>query len=136
MMDTSETYIKMCDNPYIQGQRQVGVNWQEGDYFCWKPPSGLIVTLAYDCWCDSVSHAASRDEGDTWLPTQSQLQEMVGGFESFPKFWQEFNGYENKYDIDEAEWAFCKGFTSMEQLWLAFMMKENRNKTWDGEAWS
>lgn len=26
-------------------------------------------------------------------------------------------------------------FTSMEQLWLAFVMKEKYNKTWDGNEW-
>ncbi len=29
----------------------------------------------------------------------------------------------------------AKSFTSMEQLWLAFVMKEKYNKVWDGEEW-
>lgn len=35
----------------------------------------------------------------------------------------------------ERESEYINQFTSMEQLWLAFVIKEKYNKTWDGEQW-
>lgn len=36
----------------------------------------------------------------------------------------------NNYSMDDQHWLI-----SMEQLWLAFVMKELYNKQWDGEKW-
>ena len=77
-----------------------------------------------------------------WLPTQSQLQEMTD-----KKYFQSMVNYLiamiNKISGHSIT---CSGepcfrqcyydkFTSMEQLWLAFVMKEKYNKTWDGSDW-
>ena len=72
-----------------------------------------------------------------WLPTQAQLQDMIGegfiekyGLKGFISFFGDF--------ADESEYmdnGNDKRFTSMEQLWLAFVMKEKFNKIWDGEEW-
>ena len=61
-----------------------------------------------------------------WLPRQDQLQEMVdGGFahQTLERFYQWYHS------------GISKCLSSMEQLWLAFVMKEKYNKTWDGETW-
>ena len=66
--------------------------------------------------------------GFTWLPRQDQLQEMSEYFPSTlllnSMFW---NFAKDCYLPDEA---------SMEQLWLAFVMKELHNKQWTGSEWS
>lgn len=116
-MDTSETYIKMCEKA-------------EPDLIFQTP---RLLEDTHNYW-------ASRGFGipslhPVWLPRQDQLQEMVGGFEAGFIDWREwkkniypsFGGYTN---------PFSKlGFTSFEQLWLAFVMKEKYDKVWNGERW-
>jgi hypothetical protein len=64
-----------------------------------------------------------------WLPRQDQLQEMVeypdlgSILRDVREFWMLNSSY---HPID---------FTSMEQLWLAFVMKEKFDKVWNGEGW-
>lgn len=79
-----------------------------------------------------------RDDGMSyiWLPRQDQLQEMIIGLpqchgrvmkpliECLVKFEEWFHNDEPKAE-----------FNSMEQLWLAFVMKEKYKKTWDGRKW-
>jgi len=70
-----------------------------------------------------------REEGNC-LKTQDQIQGMLPFGNLAPHalllcFWN----FVDK-DIDH---RFV--YTSMEQLWLAFYMKEKHNKTWDGEKW-
>ena len=60
-----------------------------------------------------------------WLPRQGQLQAMVdGGFthQNLERFYQWYRSGINQH------------LSSMEQLWLAFVMKEN-NKVWDEDKW-
>jgi len=74
-----------------------------------------------------------------WLPRQDQLQEMVDANHL------DNHRYSNRMVIqffpivmptcDIEECAKVK-INSMEQLWLAFVMKEKFNKTWDGKNWS
>ncbi len=47
---------------------------------------------------------------------------MAGRFDFFCK------------DLDY-HWCKTHSITSMEQLWLAFVMKEKHGKTWDGNQW-
>jgi len=68
-----------------------------------------------------------------WLPTQDQLQEM---------FYEKDNYNKSMYPVLESLYAFaCSMYTksypptSMEQLWLAFVMKEKYKKVWNREDW-
>jgi len=90
------------------------------------------------------AHPESFANFDVTKNAQDQLQEMVD-FEPF----QDVNEMIHKdcclhSFIWFCEWGYGashfvrqpkKIFTSMEQLWFAFMMKENHGKTWDGESW-
>lgn len=63
-----------------------------------------------------------------WLPRQDQLPEMVFGSEVIST------------GIVQSLWEFCREnssvpLDSMEQLWLAFVMKEKFGKTWAGDKW-
>lgn len=69
-----------------------------------------------------------------YLPRQDQLQEIlefpVGSF--CDNFWSALANIH--------KWAFDKKWLdyiplTMEQLWLAFVMKEKYNKVWDGKDW-
>ena len=64
-----------------------------------------------------------------WLPRQDQLQGM---------FTLRF--IDSHYRLMRECWEFalvsdgCK-FASLEQLWLAFVMKEKHGKVWTGKSW-
>ncbi len=62
-----------------------------------------------------------------WLPRQDQLQEMarlcVGGSNIYGRLRQ------------ITEFQMKTPHQTMEQLWLAFVMKEKFNKTWNGSEW-
>jgi len=62
-----------------------------------------------------------------WLPRQDQLQEMViDNCESLNHL---------LYKILSFHADSHRKYTSMEQLWLAFVMKEKYSKIWDGKEW-
>lgn len=112
-MDTSKTYIKMhLALPMKEEPR-------EGDYF-YDPDSGHSGKMG-EVYFDTSKMIK--------LYEQDQLQEMVGTKDAFLLL---------KYFSD---WGLssdrCKNrdflLLSMEQLWLAFYMKENHNKVWLNE---
>ena len=122
-MDKSELYIKMCDCPEIQALRPMNERWELGDY----------LSEGYIRW--TVADGSMRKcVSDIWLPRQDQLQEMIK---------PDFKGmyYKGKADdyavyvLDVLSYNDLTDFESMEQLWLAFVMKERFNKVWDGEKW-
>lgn len=68
-----------------------------------------------------------------WLPLQEDLQEMV------PKEYEN-EGFEwklRRFKVWHSEeiWGTGHSFTSIKQLWLAFLMKELVEKFWSGEKW-
>ena len=112
-MDTSETYIKMR----VAAIPDLG--------------KGLLIEspcnhMASDVWVDSKGDWYYATESRVCqLDRQDQLQEMVGysDIHSLMMHFWDFIGYDH----------IC---TSLEQLWLAFVMKEKYNKTWNGENWN
>ena len=149
-MDTTETYIKMCekateiqkDTPQEVGGSSKGFalggliflsqREREGDYF-WVHDREMIDI------CEACGHKHSYHVEDkvVWLPRQDQLQEMVmrencsedikdGAFLTTCLMvdWYKESGF------TQSGW-----FSSMEQLWLAFVMKEKYNKVWNGSEW-
>ena len=133
-MDTSKTYIKMCDCPEIQEGHEHG----EPDYIAGKLDNESWYVVTY---CDEHTPY----EGIwRWLPRQDQLQEMV--IESLTASLHD--GFEHRRLIVltgrfrdfvshcfPEEPLYSERFDSMEQLWLAFVMKEKHGKVWNGSAW-
>ncbi|KKN22239.1 hypothetical protein LCGC14_0917400 [marine sediment metagenome] len=114
-MDVSPEYIKMCDCPEIQKRRGA---WSAHDY------EYLDIHIPYD-----TPLVDGMKVGEAiWLPRQDQLQAMVDA---------DWTG-----ELLRRFYNWCKdyGFTtkvrkSMEQLWLAFVMKELHNKAWGRDGW-
>ena len=133
-MDTSETYIKMCEKAEdIQDSRWLG-GLVHGDYFS-----------RLDRWegnCDIFGGVDRHYKGEItkgfiWLPRQDQLQKMAG----VSKAWHflewikriTFKPISEGISPDvllqyDTQW-------SMEQLWLAFVMQEKYGKVWNEEEW-
>lgn len=118
-MDTSETYIKM---------RLVAIP----DLGMGNSPSVHNHHIGKDVWvAENGDFYYFTEYTACQLERQDQLQEMVID--------KSISGMGLCYDM----WKFIestKGRSwllgySMEQLWLAFVMKEKYNKVWDGEKW-
>ncbi len=147
-MDTSKKYIKMCE------EAEEIVIYGENNFERLRPLfvfDKLLERVSLVIWlpqkmrerlnCKNgeviVSVEQNRDKGVyieegkmgivIWLPRQDQLQEML---------WQGLDEYEHwiqkLYDFI-LDLPFEP--MSMEQLWLAFIMKEKYNKIWDKDKW-
>ena len=154
-MDTSETYIKMCEKAEeIQRLKVFEVKHgsslllEDGD-FIWEGSEAIVISddsrsiHQYDQYRPkySVSLAGFREgdgyETDTlvWLPTQAQLQAMLD-----KHLWR-LNGdfFDWLFDSVEDGWHISENNTdflhSMEQFWLGFVMFELHQKVWNGEKW-
>jgi hypothetical protein len=123
VMDTSPEYIKMCEAEEIQAFKQ-GKLWDGIDVYA------LDGAVHY-------GYEGSPSIRAIWLPRQDQLQEMLKDNPIFDTWIVQLNRvfnyvFENyfakPYDLKELP-------KSMEELWLAFVMKERSQKTWNGEEW-
>lgn len=78
----------------------------------------------------------SREQRDYWqkkdklilLPTQVQLQGLLNE----PLWWLVWYFEEFTVDMTDKD---CFNDTSMEEIWLAFVIEEKYNKIWTGENW-
>ena len=129
-MDNSKDYILMCEKiKEIQQLRGEGL-WENGDFYT----DDILKEHNREA---SVFEEASDEPYEmyhpTWLPRQGQLQKMIKDkwkseyclyyLAMFIKFWKH---YDEKYIVS---------FNSMEQLWLAFVMKEKYNRIWNKKEW-
>lgn len=125
-MDTSEQYIKMCDCEEIQGHRDVfetiGIDDENYDPRIRIDKQGSFWWESNTTW-EKTKHI--------WLPRQDQLQEMVANGDCAYDLFHRFEIWVNWYDNEISQLEL-----SMNQLWLAFVMKERFNKVWDGDSWN
>ena len=96
------------------------------DDICEEP--NIFVDVDYD---DETSLNVTEYEM-IWLPTQTQLQEIIEGDSVDSIF---FFTLEKLSDFAICNDNYVKDFNSMEQLWLAFVMKEKYNKVWSDGEW-
>ncbi len=107
-MDTSETYVKMCEQAKeIQEIKPKDNTWDIKSF--WAPAIPNI-----------------------WLPRQDQLQEMIK--DKFRLKTGEIFLIQPFYYFSLSQF-YQKVNASMEQLWLAFVMKEKYGKLWNGQNW-
>ena len=122
-MDTSETYIKMCEKEEkIQALRpQVMIDSVKHYY------KGV-----YQYEVDSDGEFRFYRDKFIWLPRQDQLQEMLGNFDKCQDILHEYLSSRVGCPMSE---LWPSPIFSMEQLWFALVMKEKYNETWDGVNW-
>jgi len=159
-MDTSETYIKMCEKaeeiqPHFEEDDSVGGTFIGGNLLChhqsnWerehsKIPSGVFYVMeeSYTDTCTTCGNEEDKHKviKTIWLPRQDQLQEMIG--KEYPLSFMALVDFVLSYEDPDADKPaeLCADnevltkLTSREQLELAFVMKEKYNKTWNGEDW-
>ena len=127
-MDTSEQYIKMCDCPEIQN----GYLYDNGDFFFDTKKKDVGVFHGKLVWLANLD----MKENKIWLPRQDQIQKMM----KYLSLWELMYGFwkyiqDLNYLGTKPDEYLIKNFNSMEQLWLAFYMKEKHNKVWDEDRW-
>lgn len=153
-MDTSPEYILQCEKA-----EEIQALWQckSGDWFYAKEnlgdandksfiAKGEIVCngdIANFCWESSCDFGGGIDNFNNaiWLPRQDQLQAILDIkhhptllLHAFHKWAVIENNWVQYLPYGDGEATNCP-FTSMEQLWLAFVMKEKYDKVWTGEDW-
>ncbi|KKL59666.1 hypothetical protein LCGC14_2213010 [marine sediment metagenome] len=131
-MDTSKEYILMCEKAgEIQEYGHIKSEKWEKEHYPMLPESNSIYR-----------HLPTKENPArlVWLPRQDQLQEMIDY--PFPaQLVQDFANWcsENHYygigKGKKFKLLENLGHLSMEQLWLAFVMKEKYQKTWNGKEW-
>ena len=130
-MDNTETYIKMCDCPEIQGMWEYNYgDWYFRMYYGTSKWRRIYVNQCIG----GLSGGERIERKSLWLPRQDQLQEMV------LKYWWEDEQPGNNISVmlQKFDWWLndtCPNNPSMEQLWLAFVMKELYQKLWTGTGW-
>jgi hypothetical protein len=141
MMDTSKIYIKMCEMATeIQRRELVGGDFYSGRVIQGCTGDGWNIVK----WSDQkrVSGGIGTTTKLTkckrpdviWLPRQDQLQEMIDSpMEDIMGL-----GYiisSDQVNHDAYKYLNPDKFESMEQLWLAIVMKDNFGKYWNGQDW-
>lgn len=161
-MDTSETYVKMCEKAVKQSEigeayKRLSPESKWGSIICFRSFMGMVVlsskrkeltgiasfmpeTLAIRLWCEDNTdirilkgNLSFSDEG---FPVfrQDQLQEMVTDCAYDIRFSTAMQSL--IYHLNKfMEYNSVPHCNSMEQLWLAFVMNEEYGKAWNGEDW-
>ncbi len=142
-MDTSETYIKQCAKASeIQSLRKAtqkeldyhgkaSPHWQPGDFYTCTTGRGRF---------DGIISEGEDNPPDmfkpVWLPRQDQLQEIVKNAQSGDWLFDLLDGFHD-FALGNGIYGTSTHykFESMEQLWLAFIMKGKYNKVWNGKDW-
>ena len=151
-MDTSKEYINMCEKAVeIQELKIIRKSKKVTSVPCWQFAKGDFFSSQSGIYVEGG--LPSFDNGQyyklsdfVWLPRQDQLQRMV--YEDCVANCEKTTHWELKQFYFELlldahklyAWYQSEGYDydhldSMEQLWLAFVMKEKYNKTWNGEDW-
>jgi len=120
-MDTTKQYLLMCEKANeIQVLRPTESN---GDWCNWMG----------DTKCINVGIVILH-KNIIWLPRQDQLQEMIK-LKSLRQSYINFDFFLGLDRADHRDVMSRYGLNTMEQLWLAFVMKEKYNKIWNGTDW-
>lgn len=139
-MGTSKEYIKMCE------QVDLGFEFNIGDLVFLDNKIQPVIYANHEhhmidnSWDSYIKVPSSlklfTSEEAVPIYRQDQLQEMIT--DNLHNMVHKFFNFCMNYDRNLEEYKFytdVKQFTSMEQLWLAFVMKEKYNKLWNGKEW-
>jgi len=135
-MDKSADYINMSEKAV---EIQKAWNPEEGDFhtgYDWKE----VFIARYDLEDEQVELLGNLPH--IWLPRQDQLQDMVINKSGNTPYANMVNlhasfDYMVRYKmLDQCPAKmYANMFESMEQLWVAYVMQELYQKTWNGTDW-
>lgn len=131
-MDKSKEYIFLCEMA-----KEIQDLWKpkEGDCFDSRGNTEYhgvrVLKITHNF---KIQRVPKKKWNHIWLPRQDQLQDMLK--EKYDMFnllvtfydWVRGQTILNKYKEKET-------YPTMEQLWLAFVMKEKYNRIWNKKEW-
>ena len=142
----TENYIKMCEQAEEIQKSNINIgkrHFSNQDFVAYNFREGLKVYI-----CSEISRYWLIDDL-IWLPTQEQLQEII-----LPIFLKRFStthalrndsSFICRMIIEKFQrWInrsspsfdeYMAMFNDLNELWIAFVMKEKYNKIWTGEKW-
>ena len=126
-MDTSSEYITMCAKA-----TEIMHNWHYkfGDFyvsFTAEIPSEVLTIVS-----DLELHSSYMNQiKAVWLPRQDQLQALI--LDQYATPWDLIIEFANTLMSDKA--SYFDSFSSMEQIWVAYIMDKKFNKKWTGKDW-
>jgi hypothetical protein len=134
-MDYSTGYVKMCEGA-LELQRRWGVF--AGDLFFEKGTSYATiagvsdgaVSLVDERTMSDVVNGVFKKSKSVWLPRQDQMQEMLEITKP-----REAATLINEF-LEGEEKAGGYRCRSMEQAWLAIVMRRMYGSAWDGQKWA
>lgn len=153
-MDTSKEYLKMCELAIeIQKaknfERPYSIFWiYYEDKECGK--CGKVIDTNYCSDCGGVSQDSEKGYFATtgsltmndracknvWLPCQDQLQDLfIKDVKCSKGKSAVFRCVFDLTDFYNRFFKYYNQFTSMEQLWLAYIMLSKYDKVWEKEKW-
>ena len=130
-MDKTPEYIKMASKAVeIQAlnppKERYATNYKDGDMICLRGKVFMYNSCSHS---EGFIEPEVYDPKCVWLPRQDQLQAMIGSFNIYTDTKLFANWVRDCAYRQPVIW------TSMQQLWLAYVMERNFNKTWNGEDW-
>lgn len=139
-MQVTKNYIEMCEQA-----EEIQKLWEpkKGDWLYWEVDKSvkLIITLhmieAIKRFRTIPIHYTDNLEYHIWLPTQEQLQKLMPKTDiiSLVEFIRNAElRYHDKFDKNTVGY-FTGTFETLNELWLAFVMKERWGKIWVDGVW-
>lgn len=142
-MDKSKAYIKKMqkadeilslwkpkNGDYFYGTPEdfMDEDWEQGiyQYFECEDEYYCIIPKYYDY---KDKEFTELDHDQIFLPSQKDLQSMLL-FDTPYDMVKEFSDWCSELSVSMQE-----RFTTMEQLWLGFVMYKNHSKVWNGKDW-
>ena len=128
-MDTTPKNIKMCEMAKEIQEGWVDF-WEEGDWYATSLKGKRLVfsSSGRDTRVPRFINAQGKHDGEIWLPRQDQLQGMME-YQNQAYLLDNFNKFVS--NLWKRASYFAKPETSLEQLWLAYVMHEKFNKVWN-----
>ena len=139
-MDTTEEFRKMCEKADLDWNPKFGDN-----VYCKSNNETGIVMSVYEDYSNRVwvCFSSDEDEGvfefnapeDSYIPLwrQDQLQDKVRSklthTDAISAVWRLYNA------VGVNRISSYAMLSSLEQIWLAFVMEEEFGKIWDGKGW-
>ncbi len=118
----TDNYIKMCEQAkMIQELWRNPFRAKYGDMY-WKGDKYLMIPSA--CELCIVSNFIPEDE--IWLPTQEQLQEILGN---------PLVNLDGTLRRLATMFLISNDYISWNEFWLMVVMHEKYNKVWTGDKW-
>ncbi len=121
----TDNYIKMCSKA-----EEIQKEWkpQAGDWQYWSNDKTKMANIFMITSLQKKYKANIR----IWLPTQEQLQEIMFNIKDIGG--HDYSDLGLLFSLF-TDFIYRTAYKNIHEFWLAFVMYEKYQKSWDGENW-